>query len=177
MRTLILKFFKLFYKQMDLSVYYSVKDLIFIFFMQKIIGINRKVQWPVHYSTQIKAPENIIKQTNKNPGISQRCYFDARNGIVFGENVWIGPGISIISQNHLLTNYHKYTKGKPIKIGKNSILSANCIILSEVELGEHTIVAAGAVVTKSFLEKNQVLGGNPAKVVKVIGDYSEKIVI
>ncbi len=172
MRLLVLKFLKLFYKQMDLSVYYPVKRLIAVFFMQKIVGINRKVPWPVHYSSQIKAPEKIVKKTNKNPGISLKCYFDARNGIIFGENVWIGPGVTIISQNHSLNNYDKYIKAKPIKIGKDSILSANCIILPEVEIGEHTVVAAGAVVTKSFTEKNQVIGGNPAKLIKKIEDYT-----
>ncbi len=172
MRLLVLKFFKLFYKQMDLSVYYPVKRLFVIFFMQKIIGINRTVPWPVHYSSQIKDPEKIVKKTNKNPGISLKCYLDARNGIIIGENVWIGPGVNIISQNHSLNNYDKYIKAKPIKIGKNSILSANCIILPEVEIGEHTVVAAGAVVTKSFTEKNQVIGGNPAKLLKKIEDYT-----
>lgn len=156
---------------MDLSVYYSVKKMFIIFFMQKIIGINRDVPWPVHFTSQIKSPQNITKQTNKNPGGSINNYIDARNGVVFGENVWIGPGISIISQNHSLTNYLEYRKAKPIIIKKNSILSANCILLPEVELGEHTIVAAGAVVTKSFPEKNQVLVGNPARVIKIIGDY------
>jgi len=43
--------------------------------------------------------------------------------------------------------------------------------LPEVELGEHTIVAAGAIVTKSFLEGNQIIGGVPAKVIKKINKY------
>jgi len=171
MRNIVLKFFSLFYKQMDLSVYYSVKEMFLVFFMQKIIGFNRKVPWPVHYTSQIKSYKNITKATNKNPGRSLGCYLDGRNGIVIEENVLIGPNVSIISQNHSLTDYDDYIKGKPIKIGKNSILLTGCIILPEVELGEHTIVAAGAVVTKSFPSKNQVLAGNPAKVIKEIDDY------
>ncbi len=172
MRNLVLRFFKLFYKQMDLSVYYSVKKMFVIFFMQKIIGINRKVPWPVHHTSQIKSHENIKKKSGKNPGGAMGCYLDGRNGIILEENVWLGPNVSIISQNHSLTNYTDYTDGKPIKIGKNSLLLTGCVILPEVELGEHTIVAAGAIVTKSFPEKNQVLAGNPAKVIKIIDDYS-----
>lgn len=173
MRTIILKFFKLFYKQMDLSVYYSVKKMFIIFFMQKIVGINRSVPWPVHYTSQIKSSENIKKLSAKNPGGAMGCYIDGRNGIIIEENVWIGPNVSIISQNHSLTKYTDYKKAKPIIIGKNSLLTTACIILPEVELGEHTIVAAGAVVTKSFPEKNQVLAGNPAKVIKTIGNYEK----
>jgi acetyltransferase-like isoleucine patch superfamily enzyme len=158
---------------MDLSVYYSVKKMFLIFFLQKIIGINRKVPWPVHYTSFIKSHENIRKISAKNPGGAPGCYIDARNGIIIEENVWIGPNVSIISQNHSLTQYTNYKKGQPIKIGKNSLLTTGCIILPEVELGEHTIVAAGAVVTKSFPEKNQVLAGNPARVIKIIDDYEE----
>ena len=156
---------------MDLSVYYSVKKMFLIFFMQKIIGVNRKVPWPVHFTSFVKSHENIKKKTAKNPGAAPGCYIDGRNGIIIEENVWIGPNVSIISQNHSLTKYTNYKKANPIKIGKNSLLTTGCIILPEVELGEHTIVAAGAVVTKSFPEKNQVLAGNPAKVIKVIDDY------
>ena len=173
MRTLILKFYKLFYKKMDLSVYYSVKRMALTFFMQKIIGINRKVPWPVHHTSFIKGFENIISKSTKNIGGAPGCYIDGRNGIEIDENVWVGPGVKIISQNHSLIKYTNYIKTKPIKIGKNSLLLANCIILSEVELAEHTVVAAGAVVTKSFLEKNLLIGGNPAKIIKIIDDYED----
>jgi len=42
----------------------------------------------------------------------------------------------------------------------------NAVILPGVHLGDHTIVAAGSVVTKSFPQGNCILGGVPAKVVK-----------
>jgi acetyltransferase-like isoleucine patch superfamily enzyme len=45
------------------------------------------------------------------------------------------------------------------------------VILPGVELGPHTILAAGAVVTKSFKEGNQVLAGVPAQVVKKLDVY------
>ncbi|NOZ34199.1 MAG: acyltransferase [Chlorobi bacterium] len=140
--------------------------------MQKIIGINRKVPWPVHFTSQIKSCENLIKKTNKNPGDAVGCYIDARNGIILEENVWIGPKVSIISKNHSLENYTEYKKTPPVIIRKNSLLLTNSIVLPGVELGEHTVVAAGAVVTKSFPGKNQLIGGNPAKVIKTLGNYS-----
>ncbi len=156
---------------MDLSVYYSVKRLALVFFMQKIVGINRKVPWPVHFTSQIKSYEKITKKTAKNPGSALSCYIDADNGIIIEENVWIGPGVSIISKNHQSGSYTDYSQHPPVIIGKNSLLLTNCIILPGVELGEHTIVAAGAVVTKSFPGKNQLLGGNPAKVIKELDSY------
>lgn len=158
---------------MDISTFYSIKRLALVFFMQKIIGVNRKVQWPVHFTSQVKDYKKIQKLTQKNPGGSIGCYIDARNGIILEKNVWIGPGVSIISQNHSLTFYTDYSENPPIIIRKNCLLSQGCIILAGVELGEHTVVAAGAVVTKSFPGKNQLIGGNPAKLIKNIDDYKE----
>jgi acetyltransferase-like isoleucine patch superfamily enzyme len=175
MKKIILNLFKLFYKQMDLSVSYSIKSLMIIFFYQKIRGINRRVQWPVHHTSVIKNYNRINKQTNKNPGIAAGCYIDARNGIVLEENVWIGPHVSIISQNHSLLDYEEYLENKPIVIKKNSILLCGSIILPGIELGEHTVVAAGSVVTKSFPDKNQLIGGNPAKLIKNLEEYKDKL--
>ena len=164
-------FLSLFYKELSKSdSNYSVKHLIKYAYKQKIIGYNCNVPWPVHFTSQVKCPKEIQRGT-KYPGYAKGCYIDGRNGIIFEENVITGPNVSIISQNHNPLDFNTYKQGNPIIIRKNSWLSAGCIILPEVELGEHTIVAAGAVVTKSFPEGNQVIGGNPAKVIKKIGNY------
>ena len=73
--------------------------------------------------------------------------------------------------NHDVNSYHDYVINKPIIIRKNSWLATSSIILSGVELGAHTVVAAGAVVTKSFPIGNQVLAGNPARIIKELNDY------
>jgi len=165
------KFFTLIYKQYTPSGQ-SIKKLFLIAFIQKIIGINRSVPWPVHYSSFVKGHENIHSKTEI-VGEAIRNYIDGRNGIILEENVWLGPNVSLISQNHNENNYKKYIKGNPIIIRKNSLLLTNCVILPEVELGEHTIVAAGAVVTKSFLDGNQIIGGVPARVLKLLENYNE----
>lgn len=148
---------------------YSKRTILSMIFYQKILRINGSIPWPVHFTSKVKAPEKIVRGT-KAPGFSPGCYLDGRNGIVIGENVWIGPYVSIISMDHNLTNYHQYKVEEPIVIGKDSLLTTHCIILPGVTLGEHTVVAAGAVVTKSFPEGDQVLAGNPAKVIKKLGE-------
>lgn len=170
-RQVVYSFLGLFYIELSKSdSNYSVKHLIKYTYKQKIIGYNRNVPWPVHFTSQVKCPEKIQRGT-KYPGYAKGCYIDGRNGIIFEENVITGPHVSIISQNHDSLDFNNYIPGKPIIIRKNSWLSARCIILPDVELGEHTIVAAGAVVTKSFPEGNQIIGGNPAKVIKKIEAY------
>jgi acetyltransferase-like isoleucine patch superfamily enzyme len=53
----------------------------------------------------------------------------------------------------------------PVRIGDNVWIGMNAVILKGVTIGENSVVAAGAVVTKS-VEPNTVVGGNPAIVVK-----------
>lgn len=142
------------------------------FIIQKILRRNSHVPWPVHWTSVIKSPRKI-KKGNRNPGLSMGCYIDGRNGIKFGDNVWVGPKVSIISMNHNIYNYYKYEESDAIEIGNNCWLGAGSIILPGVKLGDHVIVAAGAVVAKSFLDNDIILAGVPAKIVKSIGEYDE----
>lgn len=139
-------------------------------FFQKILGFNRYVPWPVHWTSTVTSCNKIIPGT-RTPGLGKGCHIDGRNGIKIGKNVWIAPYVKIISMNHDVNNYNNYIKAKSIKIGDNCWIGANAIILPEVELGAHTVVAAGAIVTKSFREGNQVIGGNPAKIIKKLSRY------
>jgi acetyltransferase-like isoleucine patch superfamily enzyme len=103
------------------------------------------------------------------------CYLDGRNGIQIGENVWIGPKVSIISMNHDINDYSQYNEENPIIIGDNCWIATNAIILSGVELGEHVVVAAGSVVTKSFKMGNVLVGGIPARIIKRLNEYNKII--
>ncbi|MHA7808481.1 MAG: acyltransferase [Marinobacter adhaerens] len=151
----------------DLPIFLLTKNFCF----QKILGFNRSVSWPVHWTSKVSCPQRIDRGS-RYPGLSMGCHIDGRNGIKFGKNVWVGPRVSVISMNHNPINYHHYIEGGPVIIGDNCWLGANAIVLPQVELGDHTIVAAGSVVTKSFPEGNQVLAGVPAKIVKKLEAYA-----
>ena len=56
-------------------------------------------------------------------------------------------------------------KTKPVRICDNAWIGMNAIILKGVTIGENSIVAAGAVVTKD-VPPNVIVAGNPAVVVK-----------
>lgn len=138
--------------------------------IQKVFRINSHVNWPVHISSKITAPERIIRGT-RTPGLSFGCHIDGRNGIIFGRNVWVGPNVKIISMNHDPCDYNQYIKSPPVRIGDNCWIGSGAIILPSVVLGNHTIVGAGAVVTKSFQGEDQIVAGNPAKLIKKISPY------
>jgi acetyltransferase-like isoleucine patch superfamily enzyme len=56
-------------------------------------------------------------------------------------------------------------KTAPVIIRDNVWIGMNAVILKGVTIGENSVVAAGAVVTKSVPE-NVVVAGNPAIIVK-----------
>jgi acetyltransferase-like isoleucine patch superfamily enzyme len=54
---------------------------------------------------------------------------------------------------------------RPVTIGDNVWIGMHAVILKGVEIGENSVVAAGAVVTKS-VPANVVVAGNPANIVR-----------
>ena len=60
-----------------------------------------------------------------------------------------------------------------VKIGDNVYIGNNALIMPGVTLGSNILVAAGSVVTKSFMD-NVVIGGNPAHVLSSIEEYYAK---
>lgn len=57
----------------------------------------------------------------------------------------------------------------PIHIGENVWIGANVTVVGGVTIGNHAIIAAGAVVTKDVLE-NAVAAGVPAKAIRYIDE-------
>jgi len=132
---------------------------------QKILGINSEAPWPVHFTSRVGPIEKIKVGKNTSPGFQPCQYIQAMNGIIFGDNVHIGPGVGIISANHDPKNLDRHLKAPPIKIGNNVWIGMNSVILPGVKIGDNVIIGAGSVVTKD-LPNNCVAAGNPAKVIK-----------
>lgn len=141
------------------------------FFIQKIIGYQRHIPFPVVPSMQVMNWENIHFDVN-DIGIFQRAgsYFQAASDahIYIGKGSYIAGNVGLITANHDLYNIDVATQGKDIVIGKKCWIGMNVVILPGVVLGDHTIVAAGSIVTKSFPDGYCVIAGNPANVLKKI---------
>ena len=77
------------------------------------------------------------------------------------------------SINHDFNERHAiYTYGK-VTVKKNAWLGINCTMCPGVTIGENAVVAAGAVVTKDVPD-NAVVGGCPAKVIKMLDPSEQK---
>ena len=141
---------------------------------QKLFRLNPKVKWPVHFTSKVLAPENITKGILCDPGDNNNNYIQANNGIIFGSNIELGPGVSIISSNHKGNNLREHTKGKPITIGNNVWIGANSTVLPEVSIGNNVIIGANSLVNKD-ITSNSVAVGNPCKVIKQKEPYTEDL--
>ena len=150
--------------------YFNVGRLWKHLIVQKVFRINSHVPWPVHWTASVKAPELIVRGTAC-PGCGCGAVLDGRNGIILGENLWMASHVKIISKNHDVNCYSRYVNDNPIVIGDDCWLGMNAVILPGVNLGNHTVVAAGAVVTKSFPQGNVVVAGVPAMIVKELKPY------
>lgn len=146
-------------------VYYSGK-------MCKKTGVNLDVPWPVTHTSRVICPENIeFDLDDLNNFQSNGCYFQAIGAkIVIGKGTYIGPNVGIITANHDIHQINTHAEGKDVIIGKKCWIGMNSTILPGVKLGDGTIVGAGSVVTKSFIEGSCVIAGNPACIIKRIQD-------
>lgn len=141
---------------------------------QRVLRVNAGAKWPVHWSSLVAHADRITRKypDSATPGFGPGQYIQAINGVIFGKNIRMGPGVKIISADHNTQNFAQHLQAEPIVIGDNCWLGANCIVLPGVVLGEHTIVGAGAVVTASIPQGNCVVAGVPARIVKTLPPYT-----
>ena len=109
----------------------------------------------------------------KNVFINHSAILSASGGIEFQDGVQLAPGVKIATINHDFNERHTiYTYGKVV-IKKNAWLGMGCTICPGVTIGENSIVAAGAVVTKDVPD-NVIVGGCPAKIIKELDPNEQK---
>lgn len=107
-------------------------------------------------------------QIGHNVFINHDCTFLDIGSITIEDDVFIGPKVSLITENHpLAPSERKSLVCHPITIQKNAWIGAGAIILPGVTVGENSVVAAGAVVSKD-VPPNTIVAGVPAKVIRTI---------
>jgi acetyltransferase-like isoleucine patch superfamily enzyme len=114
--------------------------------------------------------ENI--NIGKNVFVNHACTFMDRGGISLEDNVLIGPKVNLITTKHPVNpTERRATISQPILIKKGAWIGVGATILPGVTIGENSIVAAGAVVSKDVPD-NTIVGGIPAKFIKSITNES-----
>lgn len=89
-----------------------------------------------------------------------------------GNHVNLAQGITVTALNHNFSDTNKRideqgVSTNPVTIEDDVWVGANAVILPGVTIGEHCVVAAGAIVTKD-VPPHSLVAGVPAKVIKEI---------
>lgn len=137
-------------------------------FFQKLLGVNRQAYWPVHFTSVVHGARRVRIGVGSAPGASPNCYIQGTNGIEIGDYTLVAPGVGLVSANHSVHDLSVRETSDPIRIGRYCWIGMNAVVLPGVVLGDHTTVAAGAVVSRSFPDGYCVLGGVPARVLRTI---------
>ena len=105
-----------------------------------------------------------MTRVGKEVFINFGCTFLDQGGITLEDGVFVGPGAKILTEHHPEEPSLRHTLlVKPVIVRRNAWIGAGAMILPGVTVGENSIVAAGAVVTKDVPD-NTVVAGVPAKI-------------
>ena len=145
---------------------------------------------PTESENRVSLLRKLVGKAGKNPWIEVPFYCDYGYNIQMGEDcffnfncmvldvckvtlgdrVLIGPAVQLYTATHPLDAASRgalWEFGKPIEIGSDVWIGGGAVICPGVILGDRVVVAAGAVVTKSF-PSDVLIGGNPAKIIRYL---------
>lgn len=119
----------------------------------------------VHGPILVKQPENIF--IGDNVRINGLCVLNARGRIEIESNVQISTGV-IINTGGLIVSLkggERVHNSAMVTIKAGVWIASGALINAGVTIGENSVVAAGAVVTKD-VPQNVLVAGVPAKIIK-----------
>ena len=117
---------------------------------------------PPFYTTH-----GLAIRVGRNVFINQNCTIDDLGGVDIGDDVMIGPNVSIITSGHPLepSLRRSFVTAAPIVIERNVWIATGATVIGGVTVGENSVVAAGAVVTRD-VPANSLVGGVPARIIR-----------
>jgi acetyltransferase-like isoleucine patch superfamily enzyme len=119
-------------------------------------------------------------EIQKNAFVGRNCKISSHTficeGVTIEDDVFIGHGVIFINDKQpraTTPDGRLQTEAdwsvEPTLVKRGASIGSNCTILSNVTIGENAILGAGSVITKD-VPPDTVVAGNPARIIKKIGD-------
>lgn len=95
--------------------------------------------------------------------------------IVVGDECGLAERVSIIDSDHGADGSDTFyldqpLRVAPVRLGRNVLVSANAVLLRGTEVGDNCVIAAGSVLTGASFGPSSLIGGIPAKTLRMLGE-------
>lgn len=129
-----------------------------------------------HLIPPLYSDHGVNIRVGRNVFINQLCVLNDIGGIEIGDDVMIGPRVSLLTAGHPLdpARRRRQIVAAPIVIERNVWLGAGATILQGVTVGSNAVVAAGAVVTRD-VPPRMLVAGVPAQVLREIAEGDDSL--
>ncbi|WP_394524456.1 acyltransferase [Paenarthrobacter nicotinovorans] len=139
-------------------------------------GINFGADVSVGRGTQIRPSSyyggaaGVGLQVGDRTSFGTGCFIGCSGDIRIGNDVMLGPGVKLFSENHVFEDMTTTIKAQGVKrefltIGDDVWIGSGVTVTAGVSIGSGSVIAAGSVVTRD-LPRNSVAAGVPARVLR-----------
>jgi len=139
-----------------------------LIFHAQNVSLGRNVY--VGHQTILKGYHRNELRIGDETWIGQQCFLHAAGGITIGARVGIGPGVKVLTSQHVEAGRDRAVlfspvEAQPVVIEDDADVGVGAILMPGVTVGRGAIVGAGAVVVHDVAPYS-VVAGVPARLLR-----------
>ena len=143
------------------------------------LGEDSIAWWPCHIGKQTTIGKQCtigaLAHIGQNVTIGHHCKIQGSayiaDACVLGNHVFVGPAAVLLNDKYPPSNDRN--KWQPIIVHDGAVIGGNATVIPGCTIGERSVLAAGAVLTKD-LPAQEVWAGNPAKFLMSRAQYEQR---